>query len=46
MGRKGDEAELGPKRPWFHREDGAVLPFKENLQNQNQTSSFEDGGQA
>lgn len=41
MGRKDDGAELQYKQLWFHREDGVVLPFKENLQKQNKTCSFD-----
>lgn len=37
VGRKDDGAELQYNQLWFHREDGVVLPFKENLQKQNKT---------
>lgn len=41
VGRKDDGAELQYNQLWFHREDGVVLPFKENLQKQNKTCSFD-----
>lgn len=36
--RNDDGAESQYDGLWFHREDGVVLPFKENLQTQNQTA--------
>lgn len=42
-GRNNDGAESQYNRVWFHREDGVVLPFKENLQKQNETGLLEGG---
>lgn len=33
-GRQKSEEELSYIQPGFHREDGVVLPFKENLREQ------------
>lgn len=41
-GRNNDGAESQYNRLWFHREDGVVLRFKENLQKQNETGSLEE----